>query len=129
MFLRFSKYAVLVFAAMAVFSNSATARSGSSDILRQGLLGAGAGAVGGAASGARGGDVWKGALAGAGVNIVGGAILDSITGEKVANTGRVDNMNAQNAYSEGYQAGYSNSFKSGYTDGYRDGLLEGRQSR
>ena len=41
------------------------------DLLKEGLLGAGAGAVGGLASGAKGGDVWKGALAGAGVNIVG----------------------------------------------------------
>ena len=52
----------------------------SADLLRQGLLGAGAGALGGAAAGAKGRDVWKGALAGAGVNILGGALLDSISG-------------------------------------------------
>lgn len=103
------------------------ADSNSSDILRQGLLGAGSGAVGGAASGARGGDIWKGALAGAGVNIVGGALLDSISGKKVAETKKVDNMSAQNAYSDGYQSGYTNAYKAGYTDGYREGILEAQR--
>lgn len=101
-------------------------RTSSSDLLRQGLLGAGAGAVGGAASGAKGGDLWKGALAGAGVNIVGGALLDSMSGEKVADTSQVDNMSSRNAYSEGYQSGYGNGYKKGYTDGYKEGLQEAR---
>jgi hypothetical protein len=48
-------------------------------ILKSGLLGAGAGAVGGAASGAKGRDVWKGALAGAAVNVVGGALLEAMS--------------------------------------------------
>lgn len=109
------------------FSCEVFARSqSSSDLLRQGLLGAGAGAVGGAASGAKGGDLWKGALAGAGVNIVGGALLDSMSGEKVADTSQVDNMSSRNAYSEGYQAGYGNGYKKGYTDGYKEGLQEAR---
>ncbi|MEA3489765.1 MAG: hypothetical protein U9R44_05450 [Candidatus Omnitrophota bacterium] len=99
-------------------------RRGSSDLLRQGLLGAGAGAVGGAASGAKGGDVWKGALAGAGVNIVGGALLDSMSGEKVDDVDRVDSVDPRNAYSEGYQAGYNNGYKKGYTDGYKEGIQE-----
>jgi hypothetical protein len=103
------------------------ADSNSSDILKQGLLGAGSGAVGGAASGARGGDIWKGALAGAGVNIVGGALLDSISGKKVAETKKVDNMSAQNAYSDGYQSGYGNGYKGGYTEGYREGILEAQR--
>jgi len=103
------------------------ANSSSSDILKQGLLGAGSGAVGGAASGAKGGDIWKGALAGAGVNIVGGALLDSISGQKVAETRTVDNMNSQTAYSDGYQAGYENAYKAGYTEGYREGLRESQQ--
>jgi hypothetical protein len=116
----FLTFAVLIaLSEVAVFANS-----NSSDILKQGLLGAGSGAVGGAASGARGGDLWKGALAGAGVNIVGGALLDSISGQKVEDTRTVDNMNSQTAYSEGYQAGYANSYKAGYTEGYRDGLQE-----
>jgi hypothetical protein len=53
--------------------------SSSTDILKDGLLGAGSGAVGGAASGAKGGDLWKGALAGAATNVVGGALIDTIT--------------------------------------------------
>jgi hypothetical protein len=100
------------------------AASSSSDLLRQGLLGAGSGAVGGAASGAKGKDVWKGALAGAGVNIIGGALLDSMSGEKVSNVEEVDSTNPRTAYSDGYEAGYGNGYKKGYTDGYKDGLKE-----
>ncbi|MFC1570632.1 hypothetical protein ACFL4E_02500 [Candidatus Omnitrophota bacterium] len=105
------------------------AGNSSSNVLRQGLLGAGAGAVGGAASGAKGGDLWKGALAGAGVNIVGGALLDSISGEKVADTQQVDNMSSQSAYSEGYETGYGNSYKKGYSEGYKEGLQESQRGQ
>lgn len=45
-------------------------------ILKQGLLGAGTGAI---ASGASGGNAGKGALIGAGTNVIGGALLDSLT--------------------------------------------------
>lgn len=100
------------------------AASNSSDLLRSGLLGAGAGAVGGAASGAKGRDVWKGALAGAGVNIIGGALLDSMSGEKVDDVKNVDSVSPRTAYSDGYEAGYSNGYKKGYTDGYKEGLKE-----
>ncbi|RKY41711.1 MAG: hypothetical protein DRP85_05345 [Candidatus Makaraimicrobium thalassicum] len=103
-------------------------RKSSSDLLRTGLLGAGAGAVGGAASGAKGGDVWKGALAGAGVNIIGGALLDSISGEQVSEVERVDSVSPRTAYSDGYEAGYANGYKKGYTDGYKDGLKEAYKS-
>jgi hypothetical protein len=95
------------------------------DILKEGLLGAGAGAVGGAASGAEGKDLWKGALAGAGVNIVGGALLDSITGEQVGTVQEVQSMNSQDAYSKGYSDGFTNGFKQGYAEGYKEGLKEG----
>lgn len=101
--------------------------AGSSDtrnILKEGLLGAGAGAVGGAASGAKGKDLWKGALAGAGVNVVGGALLDSLSGEKVEDVKSVDNSNSRDAYSDGYQDGYRNGYKAGYTEGYKEGLKE-----
>ena len=47
------------------------------NILKQGLLGAGTGAI---ASGASGGNAGKGALIGAGTNVIGGALLDMITG-------------------------------------------------
>lgn len=94
------------------------------DILKEGLLGAGAGAVGGVASGGEGKDLWKGALAGAGVNIVGGALLDSITGEQVGTVQEVQSMNSQDAYSKGYSEGFTNGFKQGYAEGYKEGLKE-----
>lgn len=50
--------------------------SGSQKVLKQGLLGAGTGAI---AAGASGGDAGKGALIGAGTNVIGSALLDSIT--------------------------------------------------
>jgi len=95
------------------------------DLLREGLLGAGAGAVGGAASGGDSGDLWKGALAGAGVNVVGGAVLDSITGEEVSTVENVQSMNSKDAYSSGYSEGFTNGFKQGYMQGYKEGLKEG----
>jgi hypothetical protein len=49
----------------------------SKKILKQGLLGAGTGAIAASASGGKAG---KGALIGAGTNIIGGALLDSLTG-------------------------------------------------
>ena len=45
-------------------------------ILKQGLLGAGTGAI---AAGASGGSAGKGALIGAGTNVIGGALLDTLT--------------------------------------------------
>jgi hypothetical protein len=118
---------IVVAFVMAFFSHDAMAAS-SSDILKQGLLGAGSGAVGGAASGAKGGDLWKGALAGAGVNIVGGALLDSISGEKVQSTQKVDQMDSRSAYQDGYQDGYNMGYKKGYQDGYKDGMKEAYSS-
>ena len=116
---------ILVVLVMAFgFVSEGFAESSSSDLLRQGLLGAGAGAVGGAASGAKGRDVWKGALAGVGVNIIGGALLDSLSGEKVKKVEDVDSSGPRTAYSDGYEDGYSNGYKKGYTDGYKDGLKE-----
>ena len=109
-------------------SLSYAGQKGAGDILRQGLLGAGAGAVGGAVSGAKGKYLWKGALAGAGVNIVGGILLDSITGEKVGTVKEVEALSSQDAYSEGYSNGFNNGFKQGYTEGYKEGLKEGLKS-
>jgi L-aminopeptidase/D-esterase-like protein len=50
--------------------------SGTSKVLKQGLLGAGTGAL---ASGMSGGNAGKGALIGAGTNVIGGALLDMLT--------------------------------------------------
>ncbi len=46
------------------------------NILKQGLLGAGVGAI---SSGASGGNAGTGALIGAGTGVIGGALLDAIT--------------------------------------------------
>ena len=51
-------------------------QSGTQKILKNGLLGAGTGAI---AAGASGGNAGKGALIGAGTNVIGGAILDMLT--------------------------------------------------
>ena len=106
---------------LGVSSLSYAGQKDSSDILREGLLGAGAGAVGGAVSGADGGDLWKGALAGAGVNIVGGALLDAISGEQVGTVNEVESMSSQGAYNEGYQNGFRSGYKQGYNEGYSSG--------
>lgn len=94
----------------------------SGDLLKEGLLGAGAGVAGGFASGGKGRDVWKGALAGAGVNIIGGAIMDSFSGEKVESVQHVDSMGAQDAYKNGYNDGFNNGYKQGYTQGYKEAV-------
>lgn len=118
---------IAIIVVAATFSFAQQKRS--SDILKEGLLGAGAGAVGGLASGAKGGDVWKGALAGAGVNIVGGALLDSITGEKVGSVQGLQGMEPETAYSAGYQNGFNNGYKTGYTQGFKDSVKEGATSQ
>ena len=59
-----------------VTSQAFADRSGAVDILRQGLLGAGTGAI---SAGSSGGNAGKGALIGAGTNVIGGAILGLIT--------------------------------------------------
>ena len=119
-------YVVLVIAAFAVSflfiaSLECVAQSESSDVLKQGLLGAGAGAVGGWASGAKGKNVWKGALAGAGVSVVGGALLDSMSNEHVSTTKEVDSMPSnQESFMNGYKEGYNNGYKQGYVDGLKE---------
>ena len=115
---------LVIFIMIFAVSSESFGASDSSDLFKRGLLGAGAGAVGGAASGAKGGDVWKGALAGAGVNIIGGALLDSMSGEKVRDVKQVDSSSPRTAYSDGYEDGYANGYKKGYTEGYKDGVRE-----
>ena len=61
----------------ALFANTACAIDDSTrNVLKQGLLGAGTGAI---ASGASGGNAGTGALIGAGTGVIGGALLDAIT--------------------------------------------------
>lgn len=66
------------------------------NILKQGLLGAGTGAI---ASGASGGNAGTGALIGAGTNVIGGALLDALTGPSTSSRG----------YSQQAPAGYYDS--------------------
>lgn len=129
---------------------SSAERLSSADILRAGLLGAGSGAVGGAASGGSGRDIWKGALAGMATNIIGGALIDAIAGSSGTsandNTRQVRTVQRtaapgyqapapnyaqgqyqaqpRTSYSEGYQEGYYNGFKEGYLQGLRDAARE-----
>lgn len=60
--------------------------SGTQKVLKQGLLGAGTGAI---AAGASGGDAGKGALIGAGTNVIGNALLDALTQPPQQRSGRV----------------------------------------
>ncbi|MGB2601195.1 MAG: hypothetical protein WBD00_03725 [Candidatus Omnitrophota bacterium] len=107
------------------------------DILRAGLLGAGAGAIGSSVSGADGDDIWKGALTGAGVTIIGGALLDAISNNNQsyqnqswqAPQSRVyytSGYNQQPVYQQSqksqYELGYAEGYKAGYKAGYMDGL-------
>ncbi|MFC1576202.1 hypothetical protein ACFL3J_00875 [Candidatus Omnitrophota bacterium] len=118
-------YKVLIIVVLAVsVSIPCLAQKDAAVLLREGLLGAGAGAVGGLASGADGSDVWKGALTGAGINIVGGLLLDSISGERVDKVERVKVMQPQDAYSQAYQEGFNNGYKQGYTQGYKDAMKD-----
>ncbi len=71
---------VLIVAAMTVLWSMPKVHAdddSSRNILKQGLLGAGTGAIAASASGGKAG---KGALIGAGTNIIGGALLDTLTG-------------------------------------------------
>lgn len=61
-----------LFAVNAAYSDE----EGTRNVLKQGLLGAGTGAI---ASGASGGNAGTGALIGAGTGVIGGALLDAIT--------------------------------------------------
>ena len=123
------------------------------EILKSGLLGAGAGAVGGAASGAKGAEIWKGALAGAGVNVVGGALLDTMTQQTttVRSQGYYEpqpqtyyarpqrqatyvqaqpvyttqSLSYEDIYQQAYNAGYNAGYNEGYKAGYKAGYQQG----
>ena len=123
------RIAILVIIAALLLTGAATTSlvfAGDKDILRQGILGAGAGLAGAAAGKGKGG-AWKGALAGAGVNVVGGALLDSMSGEHVSTTHEVNSMPSnQDAYGTGYKEGYNNGYKAGYAEGFKEGIAHKR---
>lgn len=60
--------------------------SGTSKVLKQGLVGAGVGAI---SSGVSGGNAGQGALIGAGTSVIGNALLDTITQPPAERKGRV----------------------------------------
>lgn len=75
----FKKIFVVFTIAVFTFITACTAygvEEGTKNVLKQGLLGAGTGAI---ASGASGGNAGTGALIGAGTGVIGGALLDAIT--------------------------------------------------
>jgi len=77
--MRFKEMSALSAMALFFFLVSNVAHSdeeGTRNVLKQGLLGAGTGAI---ASGVSGGNAGTGALVGAGTGVIGGALLDAIT--------------------------------------------------
>ncbi len=88
------------------------------DILKQGLLGAGVGAISAEASGGKAG---KGALIGAGTNVLGGALLDFLSG---------DSQNHNTYYEEPYEEQYYYEEEEYYgEDGYKQGEEPVRRRR
>jgi hypothetical protein len=140
---------VVVIGLIAGATGTAKAEGGSIAVIRQGLLGAGTGAVATAMSGAKGDDIWKGALVGMGVNVVGGALLDIITTpsgqrqtvyvnqrrarsvyvqpqQQVVIVESVDRNNLRRqAHKRIYDAEYKRGVKEGYEYGYQYGYSDG----
>ncbi|MCX5667317.1 MAG: hypothetical protein NTY34_03275 [Candidatus Omnitrophica bacterium] len=127
---------ILVIACLVSAMLCSTAYADSVAVLRQGLLGAGTGAVASAMSGGKGDRVWQSALAGAGITVVGGALLDMLTGERVgtvtyaravrpaAVATPVRRMRPNTAYRRVYKTGFVNGYNRGYRDGYEDAAYE-----
>lgn len=86
-------------------------------VLKQGILGAGTGAV---AAGASGGKAGKGALIGAGTGILGNILLDTLSGgSQTQPTPQQQQQTTRTVdlYQEAYQEGYADGFKDGYKEG------------
>jgi hypothetical protein len=111
-------------------------------VLRNGLVGAGTGAIATAMTGSKGDAVWRGALLGMGVNVVGGALLDVIatpsqnqavayisnpqpvryvTVVQPARPVRTQVSARRRVYRAGYRNGYAQGYGEGYYNGYSDG--------
>ncbi|MCM8760961.1 MAG: hypothetical protein NC938_00535 [Candidatus Omnitrophica bacterium] len=88
--------------------------SSTSKIIKQGLLGAGTGAL---ASGMSGGDAGKGALIGAGTNVIGGALLDAIT--QPSRPKRVYYRPPAQQYQPQYQPQYQQPYQQQYQPQYQ----------
>lgn len=112
-------------------------------ILKEGLLGAGVGAV---SAGASGGKAGKGALIGAGTSVVGGAVVDLLTGGgKPAEPTPQSYPQPAPTYTPGaypqpvaypaapvggdYQTGYQKGYQEGFQQGFQQGVQQGRSGR
>jgi len=137
---------VVVLVCLVCISSVGFSQSATVDILRQGLLGAGTGAIAGSVSGGKSEKLWISALTGAGINIVGGTLLDMITegnntsasqsnaryvSPRVNRQYRRPQVQKQPVYVETWQVSpltqstYSKDFTEGYKEGYKDGYLLG----
>jgi hypothetical protein len=104
---------------------------GAKKVLKEGILGAGVGAI---AAGASGGKAGKGALIGAGANIAGEAIMGALTSQpqpaqqvqqmppQAVQSVPVQQIQTVTPYQQGYEAGYQKGFQDGYDKGYSAGL-------
>jgi hypothetical protein len=130
------RLSILIIVCLVSATFYSTAYADGAAVLKQGLLGAGTGAVASAMSGGRGDHVWQSALAGAGITVVGGALLDMLTGERVgavtyvrdvrpaAIVTPVRRMRPNTAYRRVYKQGFRNGYTRGYRDGYEDAAYE-----
>jgi len=91
--------AALFFVAVIASSVYSQDNDATRNILKQGLLGAGTGAI---ASGASGGNAGTGALIGAGTGVIGSALLDAMTAPPARTTRRVPAQQAQYYNDEDY---------------------------
>jgi hypothetical protein len=86
-------------------------------ILKQGLIGAGTGAIAAEASGGKAG---KGALIGAGTGILGNILLDTLTEspqqQAPSPRQRERATKTVDLYQEAYQEGYADGFRDGYQE-------------
>ncbi len=97
-----------------VYYSQPPAENPNQKILKQGLLGAGVGAISASASGGKAG---KGALIGAGTNIIGGALLDTLTAPSQPQPQPVYYQQApQQQYQQTYQQPYQQQQQT-YTSG------------
>ena len=119
-------------------------------IIKNGLVGAGVGAVSAAASGGKAG---KGALIGAGTSVVGGAVVDLLTGGSqpqepppqtypqpqptygaypapaAAYPAPAAAYPAGGGGASDYQTGYQKGYQEGFQQGFQQGLQQGRSGR
>ncbi len=123
---------ILIIACLISVTFCSTTYADNIAVLKQGLLGAGTGAIAAGMAGGRGDRVWQSALAGAGITIIGGALLDMLTGERVGTVtymrgarpavvmAPVSRARPNIAYRRVYRQGFRNGYNQGYRDGYED---------